>query len=97
MRIQEPKFRLKQSCPNCDQAGALLFLTCPNCQGVIIACDEEGSVFPEPRDLTKQASWPCDPWVSTVTKCPHCEEEGEFSFSAGGEIQALGFTPDQYE
>jgi hypothetical protein len=97
MKIEKPKFTLKNACPNCGQGAALLFLTCPNCDAVIIACDEEGSVFPDPKDLAKQASWSCNPWVSTVTKCPHCAKEGNFSFSTGKEIQNLGFTPHQYE
>lgn len=97
MKIEKPKFTLKQFCPNCDQGEALLFLTCPNCQSIVIACDEEGSVFPNPKDLSRQASWSCDPWSSTVTKCPHCEKEGEFFFSTGVEILRLGFSLDAYE
>ena len=76
MKIEKPKFTLKQFCPNCDQGEALLFLTCPNCQSIVIACDEEGSVFPNPKDLSRQASWSCDPWSSTVTKPDLCNLRG---------------------
>jgi rRNA maturation protein Nop10 len=96
MKIEKPKFTLKEACPVCGQ-GRLLFLTCPTCGTTILVCDEEGSVFPNPKDLSQQESWPCDPWVSTVTKCPHCGKEGKFSFSTGEEIQKLGFSQNQYE
>jgi ribosomal protein S27AE len=97
MKIQKPKFTLKRTCPNCGQGSALLFLTCPNCKAVIIACGEEGTVFPDPKDLANQASWSYDPWTSTVTKCPHCRKEASFAYSTGEDIQNLGFSPHQYE
>jgi hypothetical protein len=97
MEITRPKFTLNRLCPVCEQGSSLLFLTCPACGKVIIACDEEGSVFPNPQDLGVPASYPCDPWISTATRCPGCGTVQEFRFSSGEEIQQLGFSPTDYE
>ena len=73
-----------------------MFLTCPSCGKVIIACDEEGTLFPNPKDLTLQANYSCDPWISTVTQCPQCATVQQFRFSTGDEIQSIGFSPLEY-
>ena len=97
MKINAPKFTLKQDCPICEQGESLIFLTCSKCNSIILACDEDGSLFPDPKNLEKQGLWTCDPLVTAKTKCPYCEEVGFFSFSSGEEIKNLGFTSDQYE
>ena len=76
MKVQPPTLKLKQPCPICVQGRTLVLLCCPNCTKLIAACDEEGSVFPDPTDLSVQAPWTCDPWVSTETQCPGCDEVG---------------------
>jgi Zn ribbon nucleic-acid-binding protein len=96
MNISRPRFMLKGFCPVCEQGSSLLFLTCPVCAKVIIACDEEGTLFPNPKDLNQQADYPCDPWISTITKCPQCQTTQEFRLSSGEEIQECGFTPQDY-
>ena len=95
MSSDKPRFTLNRPCPVCEQ-GALLFLTCPTCRKVVVACDEEGSLFPNPQDLEKQADYPCDAWISTVTKCPACQTIQEFRLSSGEEIQQAGFRPGDY-
>ena len=96
MKIQNSKWHLNQYCPVCEQGNSLIFLTCPICKKIILACDEEGTVFPEPNDLKLKGSWPCDVWYSTFTKCPHCAVETDFKFSTGEEIQLAGFATDEY-
>jgi hypothetical protein len=96
MEMSRPKFTLNRLCPVCEQGSSLLFLTCARCGKVIIVCDEEGTLFPNPMDLEDQADYPCDPWISTVTKCPACQTVQEFRFSSGEEIQGLGFSPVDY-
>jgi hypothetical protein len=96
MEMDTPKFTLNRLCPVCEQASSLLFLTCPACGKVILACDEDGSVFPDPKNLDQLASYPCDPWVSTISLCPHCGTIQEFRLSSGKEIQTMGFTPRDY-
>lgn len=78
MKIVRPRFTLKETCPVCEQGSSLVFLTCPHCSAIVLACEEEGSVFPEPCDLSKQADWPSDSWRSTTIRCPHCLVVGEF-------------------
>src|SRR5262245_17792587 len=96
MKIKKPKFTLNAPCPICEQGSSLVFLTCPSCGTVIIACDEEGSVFPDPQDLSQTANYSCDPWISTTTHCLQCDATREFRFSSGEEIQNLGFSAADY-
>ena len=96
MRVSKPKFTLNRICPVCQQASSLFFLTCPSCGKVIMACDEDGTVFASQPSLNDQANYPCDAWVSTVTKCPHCESVREFQYSSDVEIQRLGIAPADY-
>jgi hypothetical protein len=95
-RREDGRFTLRAPCPNCAQPGSLVFLSCTACRTIILACAEEGSVFPEPLDLSVQATWTCDPDRSHVTRCPTCAIPVEFRFATGDEIQALGFRPGQY-
>ena len=96
MKYSLRKFTLNRPCPACEQGTALLFLTCPNCGKVIIACDEEGAIFHDPTDLSKVENYSCEPWNSTVTRCPRCETEREFRLSRIEEIAKLGFSPEEY-
>lgn len=95
-KVDEPRWTSEQLCPVCQQGSSLVFLTCPKCCKVILACDEEGTAFPEPHDLTIQSDASCDVWVSTVTKCPGCQEVVAFRFSSSQEIQGMGFSPKDY-
>lgn len=96
MRIGKPRFTLNDLCPFCQQRSSLLFLTCPTCGKVIIACDEDGTVYPNPPDLDDHASTTCDPWISTTTLCPECRGVHEFRYSTGEEIQQLGIAKEDY-
>ena len=96
MEQGKPKFTLNRVCPVCEQGSSLLFLTCPNCGNVVIACDEEGTLFPNPKDLALQADYSCDPWISTATQCPECASVQQFRFSTSEEIQSLGFRSLDY-
>ena len=40
-------------CECCDEQGALCFSTCPNCEHIVLICDEVGTVFTNPKDLTQ--------------------------------------------
>ncbi len=80
----------------CEQEGSLIFLTCPNCGKLVLACEEEGSLFLNPKNLKQQISWSCDIWQSTFTKCPYCNTQREFGFSTNEEIQQLGFDQKEY-
>ena len=64
---------------------------------MMVACDEEGSLFPDAKDLSKQAPWPCDIWESRRSKCPHCSEELEFGLASCEELEAAGLTKSEYE
>lgn len=90
VRIEKLLWKLDEFCPVCGQGSSLTFLTCPECSRTIIACDEEGTVFPNPGDLTEQAETVCDVWISTYTRCPHCAAETELRFSTEEEVRCTG-------
>jgi hypothetical protein len=90
------KFTLNRVCPVCEQGSSLLFLACPGCGTVVLACDEDGTLFPDPKQLKNQADYSCDPWISTIMKCPGCGAVPEFRLASAEEIQKLGFEPKDY-
>lgn len=51
MRIAPAHWHPKdRPCPCCGQ-GAPLFIACPTCHAIALACMEVGTVFPDPREL----------------------------------------------
>ena len=96
MEISNPIWQLKSPrCNCCSEQGALCFFTCPNCEYIILVCDEVGTVFPKPKDLTEATYGAIDsPYL-----CPNCERVklSDFRNSTGEEIQDLGFTANEYE
>ena len=95
MRVVHPKWKLKIVCPVCEQGDTLTFLTCPNCKKIILACEEEGTLFPDPKNLNKHVAWLFEIWNTIKTRCPHCNTIDDFSFSKGADIQAIGFESEE--
>jgi len=99
VEISSPSFRLREPrCPClCGGEGLLTFITCSGCCHVTVACDEVGTVFVSPRDLSELSG---ASWLSGFEDglCPHCRDVSlrDFRFSTGEEIQALGFSPTEY-
>jgi hypothetical protein len=92
MHIRKPKWQLVKLCPVCEQGSALTLVACPECRHVSATCDEEGSVFPDARAIGVLEV------VERKTDCPACGNVslGEFRLASDDEIQAAGFTPDEY-
>jgi hypothetical protein len=95
METNKPVWRLKKPCPCCEQGG-LVFSTCPACGHVLLICEEQGTVFPETRDLSRDPIGEVD---DPSTVCPACHNVAlsEFRDSTGDEVQQLGFHPGEYE
>jgi hypothetical protein len=77
----------------------LVFITCPGCGYVALACDKVGTVFPTPRDLSVP---PCGSWFAASgshESCPGCSKapQLDYEYSTGEEIQRTGFMPSEYE
>src|SRR6476620_8121049 len=96
-----PYFRLKgRRCEcSCGGQGVLTLITCPGCGHVALACDEVGTVFPDPHDLTKPS---CGSWLladGSRAVCPKCGKVplAEFEYSTGEELQSAGLSADEYE
>ncbi len=97
MEIVSPTWCLKnQRCDCCDEQGALYFSTCPNCRQVVLVCDEIGTVFPNPKDLTQAIYGAID---APTYVCQNCGKASfsEFRNSASDEILSLGFVVGDYE
>ena len=99
MEINSLSFRLRvPRCPClCGGEGLLTFITCPGCGHVTVACDEVGTVFVGPRDLSELlgASWLSGFEDGLCLKCRSVSLR-DFRFSTGEEIQAIGFSPSEY-
>ena len=94
MQFREPVWTMKRLCPVCEQASCLVFVACPECGRLAIQCDEEGSVFLDPRDVSSPAS--IDPGTAT---CPGCGKQLLTAFQPATDsmIRADGFTAADYE
>lgn len=97
MKVVRPKFTLKRPCPNCEQGSSLVLYACRACGNLIVACDEEGSIFPNPMDLSRHAQQSSDSWSLTGTQCPRCNNIGGFELATGDDIQAFGIQVSEYE
>jgi hypothetical protein len=69
-------------------------LSCPACGRIVVACEEEGSVFPYPRDLSRASSD-----SSSAVSCPGCGQRKVVDFvpASDAAIQSGGFTIADYE
>ena len=97
MEFVSPTWSLRNPrCNCCSEQGALCFSTCPNCNQVVLVCDEVGTVFPNPKDLTQAIYGAID---SSSYVCPNCEKISfsEFKNSTSVEIRKLGFVVGDYE
>jgi hypothetical protein len=76
-----------------------VFISCPSCHHAALACDEVGTVFPSPRDLSQASCGSRLLASGSQATCPHSGRAPltEFEYSTGDEIQAIGFLPSEYE
>ena len=96
MKNRKPIWTLNDQCPVCQQYECLVLLTCPGCRTVVAACDEDGTVFPNPTDLHQTHTTTCDLRVNTTTKCPNCNDVVEFQTSTSSELIDSGLTQQHY-
>jgi hypothetical protein len=93
VHIRPPVWTLKKLCPVCGQGSCLVFVACPGCNHLAIECDEEGSIFLNPRDLSLASHEP------STALCPGCSSHlvASFPVATDASIQAAGFTVTEYE
>jgi len=91
MNITAPIWKLRKPCPVCEQGDCLAFVSCQQCGHLLIVCEEEGSVFGDPRALEPQQGFP--------TCCPTCGGMGVESFPPASDaaIREKGFTVADYK
>jgi hypothetical protein len=92
MYIDSPLWMLKQRCPCCKE-GYLMLCTCDDCKRVMAVCDEIGTVFLDPLDISmeKIADYDDD------RVCPFCKSIGKIRRAKDVEIIGLGLTTKDYE
>ena len=84
MEAHEPRWHLTRPCPTCGQGSSLLFVVCPRCQHVAVACIEEGSFFPDPGALASVRS------DGSTEVCPRCHAVRTADFEPATDLQVLG-------
>lgn len=70
-----------------------MFFKCRACACTVLVCDEIGSIFPEPHDVTRGSGWIHD----DTGLCPSCGKAHvrDFARTTMDEAVALGFAfPD---
>jgi hypothetical protein len=90
------KLLLKKPCPACGQGFSLVPLRCPHCFATVLACEEDGTVFPKLDDLSQQSTAVCDVWHSAFTRCPRCLQEALFDFAGAADVRRAGGASDDY-
>ena len=93
MKIRTPTWRLRATCPACEQGGCLALLSCPACDRVVVRCEEESTVYLDPRNLVPAGG------EAERLACPGCGKHrvAEFVLATDTTIRSAGFTPVDYE
>lgn len=91
MQVDALVWRLKSLCPVCGQGSCLAIVSCPGCGHLAVACEEEGTLFTEFRDLSSA--------MNASGVCPGCAKVPLSSFTPARDdaILAFGLTPAEYE
>ena len=82
-------------CECCSSQGALCFYSCPKCDHTALICDEVGTVFLNPKDLTLANYGGLD---NPSCLCPSGDgvHISEFIPSRHDQVLALGFTQEEF-
>lgn len=95
MHEQPPIRRYHLACPECGRL-SLAFYACPGCGHTLLTCEELGTVYADPHDLSEPIPYTVgDPQCL----CPGCEKVPliEFRAADAGQIEAAGFQLGEYE
>jgi len=90
MQIDSPAWQLKKPCPSCKE-GYLILYTCANCNKIVAICDEVGTIFNDPLNISEESISDGD------DRCPACKQEKTFRLSKDFELLNLGLTANDYE
>ena len=79
MKIAAPSWFLKgKVCPCCGQ-GNPEFISCPNCEHIVLVCLENGTIFPEPKNMSFT--------MQPANLCMECSAVSFVSFSSATDKQ----------
>ena len=98
MEINQPEWFLNRDCPcisGCQ--GKLVFKTCLNCGKIILVCDEIGTIFLDPKNVSElEESMHAE--AEEIAVCPKCSKikVSKFRNSTNDEIISLGFKHGDY-
>jgi hypothetical protein len=101
MQIDKPTWHLKKRrCPcACGGEVFLVFSACPKCRSLMLECDEVGTIFPNPNDLSKEMDWIENAEGCPTFSCPYCNASGLVGLDNATDIEivAAGFNRTDYE
>lgn len=91
MNIIQPIWYLNKNCPVCGQGSSLVPIKCPQCNHVLVQCDEELTIFKDYRSINLNN-------IHTNPNCPQCPiiKIEQFIALNDEEIQQLGFNTGDY-
>jgi len=98
MVTRPPLIASGRRCPcDCDENGLLVFMSCPQCGKVVLACDEIGNVFDNLEDPFR--SRPLVLWRSSHQHCPACDkvELADFVFATEEALLSSGLSDIDFE
>ena len=86
----------ERRCPClCGGEGYLVFIACPGCRRLALACDEVGTIFGHVHDI---ANGLCGHWLGASGGfCPCCHEVllTDFAYATLEEVVSAGFSRSQ--
>lgn len=94
MQLNNPEWFLRRNCPcDCGGEGKLLFITCPKCSHISLACTETGSIFPNIKILTT------DSLKEEGDLCVSCRSKAfaEFNNATADQIALAGVQQNEYK
>ena len=91
-----PLILKSESCPcDCGGNGVLVFLACPNCEAVILACDEIGNAFDNLDNPL--VSNPLVLWREARQYCPACSAAmlADFRLATENDLERCSVSGDR--
>lgn len=88
MEFKKTPFILNADCPVCKQGDSLVFVLCNNCNRIMLECAEEGSIFPDPTNLSRPLPGPIQ---NPNASCMYCNNHLSTNLAGSQQIQDAGF------
>jgi hypothetical protein len=93
VQAREPIWTMTRLCPVCGQGSCLVFIACPSCGRLAVRCQEEGSLFLDPRNLEARSTA-----GAPSAACRGCGAYpvAQFKPASDAAIRSGGFSSSEY-